>query len=381
MAGNSFGVVFRVTTFGESHGPALGCVVDGCPAEIALDGETIAAELRRRRPGMGGPAATARSERDEPELLSGVFEGKTLGTPIAIIIRNKDPRPGDYAVLKDLYRPGHADWTWEAKYGLRDHRGGGRASGRETAGRVAAGAVAKAFLASPACRNDLTGGGPGGVSIRAWVSQAAGIDAPQPGEADFDLEEAERNPLRVPGRAAAERIGQRLAELAEAGDSAGGIVSCRIGGLPPGLGEPVFGKLGALLGQAVLSIGACKGVEFGEGFAAAVSTGSAHNDSPAFPPFWDGAPGTGAFKTNHSGGTLGGISTGMDVVFRAAFKPPASIPRGQITVNRAGEPVEAAVRGRHDLCIAPRAAPVVEAMSALVVADLLLLRRRARPRH
>jgi chorismate synthase len=363
MAGNILGSIFRLVTFGESHGPAVGCVVEGCPAGVSLNTEDIARDLRRRRPGTGVPGTSERNEEDSPEILSGVFEGKTLGSPIAIIIRNTDQRSADYDALKNSYRPGHADWAWDAKYGLRDYRGGGRSSGRETAGRVAAGAVAKAFLA------------PLGITVTAWVSQAAGIDlsgSPDPGELD---------------PAAEARLKKRLEELAAAGDSAGGLVSCRVSGLPPGLGEPVFGKLPARIGEAVLSIGACKGIEFGAGFAAALLVGSENNDEPfpvsrpgpdsrgdGLPP---GIPGL-SFKTNRAGGSLGGISTGMDLEFRAAFKPVASIGLPQKTVNRQGEAAELTVSGRHDACILPRVTPVVEAMAALVIADLILQHRSAR---
>jgi chorismate synthase len=370
MAGNVFGSVFRVITFGESHGPALGCVVDGCPAGVPLCAEDIALELRRRRPGTGGPAASARAETDTPEILSGVFEGRTLGTPVAVLVKNGDQKPADYGTLKDLYRPGHADWTWEAKYGFRDYRGGGRSSGRETVGRVAAGAMAKAFLAMY------------GIAVRAWSSQIAGIDAAGPNKEGFDLEEAERNSLRVPGKAAAERIGRRLEELASAGDSAGGIVSCSVTGIPPGLGEPVFGKITARVGEAVLSIGACRSVEFGEGFRAARQTGTAHNDAPFLPPAssvsGNESTGGAVFKTNHAGGSFGGISNGMEFVFRAAFKPTASVSAPQITVDAGGAEREIRIHGRHDVCIVPRTVPVVEAMTALVIADLMLQQRCAR---
>jgi chorismate synthase len=362
MPGNSFGTIFKATTFGESHGKALGCVVDGCPAGVPLTLEDIAGELRRRRPG-GGPAASARNEDDAPEILSGIFEGKTLGTPIAIIIHNKDHHSSDYDELKDVYRPGHADWTWEAKYGRRDHRGGGRSSGRETAGRVAAGAVAKAMLSSR------------GITVRAWTAAAAGIEAPGPGEGGFDMEETERNSLRVPCAKTAEQITAALEELRSRGDSAGGIAACLIRGLPAGLGEPVFDKLGAPLGHGVLSIGACKGIEFGVGFAAAALRGSAHNDVPLRPPA--GTEDT-AFAANNCGGMLGGISNGMDVFFRAAFKPVASIAMEQNTIDQSGAPRRITIRGRHDLCIVPRAVPVVEAMAALVIADLLLIQRCAK---
>ncbi|MDR2070334.1 MAG: chorismate synthase [Treponema sp.] len=380
MGGSSFGTVFTVTTFGESHGPALGCVIDGCPAGVPFSLEDIRRELSRRRPGGGGPATT-RSEPDEPEILSGVFEGRTLGTPIAVIVRNTSQRSGDYDNLKDLYRPGHADWVWEAKYGFRDHRGGGRSSGRETLGRVAAGAAAKAFLAGF------------GVTVRAWTSSAAGIDAPGAGESGFDLEEAERNPLRVPNRETAERILKVIEELRSGGDSAGGIVSCAVTGLPPGLGDPVFGKLDARLAGAMLSIGATKAVAFGAGFAAASSRGSLQNDRPV-PKKYPMAPGSDTntagcnaihtsvpgigYETNNAGGVLGGISTGMPLEFTVAFKPIASISRQQKTVDRVGNVRDLVIQGRHDVCVCPRAVPVVEAMTALTLADLLLLNRSGR---
>ncbi|MDR0377951.1 MAG: chorismate synthase [Spirochaetaceae bacterium] len=367
MGGNSFGTVFTVTTFGESHGPALGCVIDGCPAGVPLSVEDIRRELSRRRPGGGGPATT-RSEPDEPEILSGVFEGRTLGTPIAVMVRNAAHRSGDYDDLKDLYRPGHADWVWEAKYGFRDHRGGGRSSGRETLGRVAAGAAAKSFLAGF------------GVTVRAWTSSAAGIDAPGPGGGGFDLDEAERNPLRVPHRETAERILRVIEERRARGDSAGGIVSCSVSGLPPGLGDPVFGKLDARIAAAMLSIGAAKAVAFGAG-AAAASCGSLQNDRPipknAAGPLPPGVPGISC-ETNNAGGVLGGISTGMPLEFTVAFKPVASISKPQKTVDRYGNIRDLVIQGRHDVCVCPRAVPVVEAMAALVLADLLLLNRSGR---
>ncbi|MDR2767719.1 MAG: chorismate synthase [Treponema sp.] len=340
MAGNVFGKIFRVTTFGESHGPAVGCVIDGCPAGVDLSAEIIAAELERRRP-ASTVSSTARREEDAPEILSGIFEGKTLGTPIAIVIRNTGQRSGDYDELAGVYRPGHADWTWEAKYGRRDHRGGGRSSGRETAARVAAGAAAKCFLAAY------------GVSVSARAVSIGG-----------ETEEAAIEAL----------LEQRKAE----GDSAGGLVECRIAGIPAGLGEPVFDKIGARIGAAVLSIGACKGVEFGGGFAAAASRGSANNDAPLLPPRSAEAGAQNAsFADNHAGGMLGGISNGMEIVFRAAFKPAASISRPQDTIAANGGKRRLAIRGRHDLCIVPRVLPVVEAMAALVTADLLLEQRCA----
>ncbi|MDR1128957.1 MAG: chorismate synthase [Treponema sp.] len=371
MAGNIFGTIFTVTSFGESHGPAMGCVVCGCPAGVPFSAELLRGELARRRPGGGGPATT-RAEADDPEILSGIFEGRTLGTPIAIIVRNTSARSADYEELKDLYRPGHADWTWEAKYGFRDYRGGGRSSGRETLCRVAAGAVARALLAGY------------GVSIRAWTQAAAGIAAPAPGEAGFDPDEAARNPLRMPHAGAAARALAELEKLRASGDSAGGTVSCSVAGLPPGLGEPVFGKLDALLAAAMLSLGAAKGVEFGAGFAAASSRGSVQNDRPvpsadgnAVIPLPPGVPALG-YGSNNAGGVLGGISNGMPLEFTVAFKPVPSISTGQQTIDRSGTVRELAVRGRHDVCVCPRAVPVVEAMAALVLADLLLQNRASR---
>jgi len=353
VAGNIFGELFKVVSFGESHGPALGCVIDGCPAGLELSSESIKQELRRRRPTQGG-ASTNRKEEDEPEILSGVFEGKTLGTPIAIMVRNTDCHSADYDNLKDVYRPGHADFCWDAKYGIRDHRGGGRSSGRETLCRVAAGAVAKKLLAAY------------GIRITAWTSALAGLDMPQPGDPDFDFDEIEKNPLRVPGKAAAEQALKVIETLRAEKDSAGGIVSCLARGVPPGLGEPVFGKLDARLAGAMLSLGAVKGIEFGAGFAAARLKGSENNDTPVN-------------KSNNAGGILGGISSGQDITFNVAFKPTPSIAKPQKALSKAGnEVVDLVISGRHDVCIPPRAVPVVEAMTALVLADLVLMQRAAR---
>jgi chorismate synthase len=363
MGGNTFGKVFTVTTFGESHGAGVGCVIDGCPAGVPLAVEVIERELARRRPSGVSAADTARREADIPEILSGVFEGRTLGTPIAILVRNQDQHSADYDALRNVYRPGHADWTWEAKFGARDHRGGGRSSGRETVGRVAAGAVAKAFLARF------------GVSIRGWTSSVAGIDVPQ--DQGFDVAFAEENPLRVPHREYAEKIRQKLEVLRAEGDSAGGVVACSINGAPPGLGEPVFDKLDAILAQAMLSIGAAKAIEFGSGSASAHGLGSVLNDrfdscsTPlSFLP--SGAPSL-KYATNNAGGMLGGMSTGMPIEFRVAFKPVPSISQRQTTVDREGDTCELSIEGRHDVCIAPRAVSVVTAMSALVLADMALL--------
>jgi len=364
MGGNSFGRLFRVTSFGESHGPGLGCVVDGCPAGLPLSLEDIRRELARRRPGSGG-ASTSRGEKDEPEILSGVYEGKTLGTPIAILIRNENQRPDDYDNLKNLYRPGHADWPWEEKYGFRDAGGGGRSSGRETVGRVAAGAIARVFLASM------------GIEIKAWTSSAAGIDAPPPdgkfpcreSAGVFDWEEIENNPLRMPDRAAAALAMDIIEGLKANGDSAGCTVSCIARNLPPGLGEPVFDKLDARIAGAMLSLGAAKAIEFGAGFSVSIGTGSELNDTLTAPGVW---------KTNNSGGVLGGISTGAELYFNVAFKPIPSIDQPQETINKRGEKAEIVIQGRHDVCVAPRVIPVVEAMTALVLADFILLQRSAK---
>jgi len=343
MAGNIFGELFRVTTFGESHGQALGCVIDGCPAGLEISVADIEKELARRRP---GGVYGSRDEKDSPEILSGIFEGKTLGSPIAIIVRNTNQKSDDYNEIKDIYRPGHADSTWDAKFGFRDWRGGGRSSGRETLCRVAAGAIAKKFLASSE------------IVIRAWVSTIAGLQQPSIGEKDFDFDEIERNPLRVPSSGGAADAMKKIEELRAEGDSAGGIVSCLVTGVPAGLGEPVFDKLDACLASAIISIGACKGIEFGFGFTAAGLKGSENNSAE-----------------NSSGGILGGISSGQEILFRAAFKPTPSIGKPQKVLDREGKTREIVIKGRHDVCMVPRAVPVVEAMAALVLADFLLLSR------
>jgi chorismate synthase len=365
---NSFGRIFRVTTFGESHGAALGCVVDGCPAGLSLSLSDVQSELDLRKPGGGG-ASTTRAEADEAEILSGLFEGRTLGTPIAVIIRNKAHNSSDYDDLKDVYRPGHADWCWEAKFGLRDHRGGGRSSARETAGRVAAGAIAKRFLSEK------------GISVRAWTQSIAGLSAPNEGEADFDIESSLKNSLRLPCAEKSDsfvKISQKIEELRKDKDSAGGIVACRAFGLPAGLGAPVFEKLDARIAEAMLSIGAAKGVEFGSGFLAEKLLGSQNNDAPvlsasaSLQPSFDGLSG---FSSNNAGGVLGGISNGMPLVFNVAFKPVPSISKPQQTVDKDGKSRELSIKGRHDVCVCPRAVSVVEAMTALVLADLLLEKR------
>ena len=366
MSGNIFGTIFRVMTFGESHGAATGCVIDGCPAGLALDENLIMADLEKRRPGQGA-ASTARAEPDRPEILSGVFNGRTLGTPIAIIIRNTDQHSADYEALRDVYRPGHADAMWDAKYGFRDYRGGGRSSARETAARVAAGAVARAFLAH------------NGIIVRAWASSIAGIEAPDQSADEFDYEETAHNSLRLPSKETYNKAISVIEQLRAQGDSAGGTVTCVAEGVPAGLGEPVFGKLDAVLGAALFSIGAVKGVEIGIGNAAALSKGSLNNDMPlaGAASLQSGASG-GSFAANNSGGVLGGISSGMPIVVRAAFKPVPSIGKKQLTVDSSGKECEIEIRGRHDVCVVPRAAAVVEAMTALCLADLILQNRSAR---
>lgn len=358
MAGSQFGQLFRISTFGESHGPGLGVVIDGCPAGLALDEGFIQSELARRRPGQSA-IVTQRQEDDQVEILSGVFEGHTTGTPLAMLIRNADQRSKDYSHIAHSYRPSHADYTFQAKYGLRDYRGGGRSSARETAARVAAGAVAKLLLWQQ------------GIQLRAYVSQVGDIALTTP-YTELDLRLSEHNPVRCPDPQTAARMEALIREVRKAGDTIGGIVSCVISGCPPGLGEPVFDKLHADLGKAVLSINACKGFEYGSGFAGIGLRGSQHND----PFYMDN--GQVRTRSNHSGGIQGGITNGMDIYFRAAFKPVATIVPPQPSVNEAGEAVLVEGRGRHDPCVLPRAVPIVEAMAALVLADHWLRQRAAR---
>ena len=350
MSGSSFGKIFRITTWGESHGPGIGVVIDGCPAGLALSEEQIQKFLDRRKPGQS-KYTTKRNEADSVEILSGVFEGKTTGTPISLLVRNQDQRSRDYGNIAELYRPGHADYPFTEKYGIRDYRGGGRSSGRETIGRVAAGAVASLLL------------GELGISVRAYT-KAIGPFAIE--EKDYHYSEIEENSLYMPNNAVAEQAGEYISSLMAERDSCGGIIECIADRLPVGLGEPVFEKLDALLAQAVMSIGAVKGVEIGDGFKAALSTGSQNND-----PFFaeDGHIGK---KTNHAGGSLGGMSDGSRLILRAAVKPTSSIARTQHTVNTSGENTEITVLGRHDPVIVPRAVVVVESMTAITLADLLL---------
>lgn len=354
---SSFGNVFRATTFGESHGGGVGVVVDGCPPRLPLTAEEIQFDLDRRRPGQSR-LVTQRQEADEVEILSGVFEGVTLGSPIALLVRNTDARPHAYDHLKDVFRPSHADYTTEAKYGLRNWQGGGRSSARETIGRVAAGAIARSLLRRVA-----------GIEVLAWVSSVHQIDA----EVDVQtvtLDDVEATPTRCPDPEAAARIETAIDEARRAGDSLGGVVTCVARHVPPGLGDPVFDKLDATLAGAMLSLPAAKGVEIGSGFAGTRMTGLQHNDP--FVPGPDGRPRT---ETNRSGGVQGGISNGEDVVVRVAFKPTGTISSEQKTVDRDNNPVVLAAKGRHDPCVLPRAVPLVEAMTLLVLADHWLLQR------
>ncbi|ABU59868.1 chorismate synthase [Roseiflexus castenholzii] len=355
MPGNTFGQVFRLTTWGESHGPAVGCVVDGCPAGLDISEDYIQHELNRRRVGQSR-VTSARQESDQVQILSGVFEGRATGAPISMLVFNTDAKPGHYENIKDLYRPGHADYTWDVKYGFRDWRGGGRSSARETIGRVAGGAVAKRLLAQH------------GVSIIAWTAQLGDLKAEV-----IDESEIERNIMRCPDARVAALMVERVEQARRSLDSLGGIVEVRARGVPPGLGEPVFDKLQADIGKAMFSIPAIKGVEFGEGFGVAHMTGSVHND-----PFERRADGTIGTSSNHHGGILGGISTGEEIVLRIAAKPPASIARLQRTVDREGNPTEIEIHGRHDPTVLPRLVPIAEAMLALVLADHLLRQRLAR---
>lgn len=358
MRGNSFGRAFRVHTFGESHGEAIGVVIDGCPAGLALDTAGIQQEMDRRRPGQSA-LTTDRQEEDRVQVLSGLHEGLTTGTPLTLLIRNRDARPGDYAPLQGLFRPSHADFTWTEKFGLRDPRGGGRSSARETAARVAAGSVARQILATQ------------GVGIQAWVCQVGPLRMPEE-DGPFSAAGIEANPVRCPDAETAGRIGQYLAALKRDGDSTGGVIRCRIDGCPPGWGEPVFDKLHADLGKAILSINACKGFDIGSGFEGVALRGSEHND----PFVLDGE----AIRTsaNRSGGIQGGISNGMPILFRAAFKPVATIRKEQATVDAQGKDVVFSGTGRHDPCVVPRAVPIVEAMAALVLCDHFLRQKTAR---
>jgi len=351
--GNSFGKLFKITTFGESHGIALGVIIEGCPAGLAIDQAQIIAEMQRRKPGQS-KITTQRKEEDEIEILSGVFEGKSTGTPIGIVIRNADQKSKDYSHIADKFRPSHADFTYYEKYGIRDYRGGGRSSARETAARVAGGAIAKQFLATK------------GISIQAYVSQVGDLKLTKDYKT-LNLAEAENNMVRCPDPETAEAMIALIDSVRLDRDTIGGVVSCVIKNAPIGLGEPVFDRLHAELGKGMLSINAVKGFEYGSGFEGVAMRGSAHNDSIVK----EGDVVKTA--TNHSGGIQGGISNGEDIYFRVAFKPVATIMQDQTSVNEAGESVIVSGKGRHDPCVVPRAVPIVEAMAALVIADYLLL--------
>ncbi|OFY85085.1 MAG: chorismate synthase [Bacteroidetes bacterium RIFCSPLOWO2_12_FULL_35_15] len=352
MAGNTFGKLFTLTNFGESHGAALGGIIDGCPAGLQIDLDFVQSELDRRRPGQSH-ITTQRKEGDKVELLSGIFEGKTTGTPIGFIIRNENQRSNDYENNIDVYRPSHADYSYDAKYGMRDPRGGGRSSARETVSRVVAGAIAKLFLKQ------------NGISIKAYTSQVGDIKLLKAYH-HLDLNKAESNLVRCPDELVAEAMIQKIEQVRKSGDTIGGVISCVIKGTPVGMGEPVFDKLHADLGKAMLSINAVKGFEYGSGFEGTKMLGSQHNDLFIIN---DDQVKT---KTNHSGGIQGGISNGEDIYFRVAFKPIATIMQKQNTINSKGEETEITGKGRHDPCVLPRAVPVVEAMAAIVLMDHLL---------
>tara|TARA_Y100000385_G_scaffold157242_1_gene163003 strand:- start:399 stop:1481 length:1083 start_codon:yes stop_codon:yes gene_type:complete len=353
MAGSIFGNLFRIMTYGESHGKAMGTVIDGCPAGVHISALEIQQALDRRRPGQS-KITTSRNEADQVEILSGVFEGKTLGTPISLSITNKDQNSKDYNHIKDTYRPSHADFTYQEKYGIRDYRGGGRASARETLGRVAAGAVAHKLLLSGMS-----------IQVNAYVSAIAGISLGQ-SYTELDLSLIDDNIVRCPDQGTAEQMITLIEKAKADGDSLGGIITCVISGCKVGLGEPVFDKLEAQLAKAMLSIPAVKGFEIGSGFSGTLLKGSEHND-----PYIKAGDQI-MTKTNHSGGIQGGISNGMDIYFRVAFKPTATIMQKQRSVNEQGEQITLEAKGRHDPCVLPRAVPIVEAMANLVLADLYL---------
>ncbi|WP_025740391.1 chorismate synthase [Aquimarina pacifica] len=350
MAGNTFGNLFKVTTFGESHGIAIGGIIDGCPSGIKLDMDAIQAELDRRKPGQSA-IVTQRKEPDTVEFFSGIFEGVTTGTPIGFAIRNANQKSKDYSHIKDSFRPSHADYTYTQKYGVRDYRGGGRSSARETASRVVAGAIAKQVL--------------GDLKINAYVSGVGHIKL-EKGHTELDFSLTESNIVRCPDPTMASEMETYIKQIRKEGDTVGGIVSCAISGVPIGLGEPVFDKLHAELGKAMLSINAVKGFEYGSGFAGAELKGSQHND--LFNT-------DGTTKTNLSGGIQGGISNGMDIYFNVAFKPVATIMQDQETIDKDGNLVNMQGKGRHDPCVVPRAVPIVEAMAALVLVDYWLMNR------
>ena len=354
---NTYGTLFRISTFGESHGAAIGVIIDGCPAGLLIDESFIQLELDRRKPGQS-KITTQRKEDDTFKILSGVFEGKSTGTPIAIVIENQDQRSKDYGHIAEAFRPSHADYTYEAKYGNRDYRGGGRSSARETAARVAAGAIAKLLLKSI------------GIEINAYVSQVGELKAPH--YTQLDLAKTEDNIIRCPDPAIAEKMIALIDQVRLERDTIGGIVTCVIKNTPVGLGEPVFDKLHAELGKAMLSINAVKGFEYGSGFAGITMRGSQHNDE-----FYNEG-GRIRTRTNHSGGIQGGISNGEDIYFNVAFKPVATIMQDQASVDKQGNETTVSGKGRHDPCVVPRAVPIVEAMAALVLVDFVLRARGAK---
>lgn len=354
---NSYGTLFRISTFGESHGPAIGVIIDGCPAGLKIDEAFIQSELDRRKPGQS-KITTQRKEDDTFKILSGVFEGKSTGTPIAIVIENQDQRSKDYSHIQNTFRPSHADYTYETKYGVRDYRGGGRSSARETAARVAAGAIAKMLLNNA------------GVYVNAYVSQVGDLKAPHYSQLDFT--KTEDNIVRCPDADTAEKMIALIDQVRLDRDTIGGCVTCVIKNTPVGLGEPVFDKLHAELGKAMLSINAVKGFEYGSGFDGVTLRGSIHNDE-----FYNDGTRIRT-KTNYSGGIQGGISNGEDIYFNVAFKPVATIMQDQPSVDKEGKETIVAGKGRHDPCVVPRAVPIVEAMAALVVADFLLRSRASK---
>ena len=350
MAGNSFGNLFKLTTFGESHGTAIGGIIDGCPPGIELDFEAIQHEMNRRKPGQS-KIVTQRKEPDEVKFLSGIFEGKTTGTPIGFVIENANQKSKDYSHIKNAYRPSHADFVYDKKYGFRDYRGGGRSSARETASRVVAGAIAKQMLNT--------------IQIHAYTSSVGDIFLEKPYQ-DLDFSKVESNIVRCPDEEYANKMIEKIKQIRKEGETIGGTVTCVLKNVPIGLGEPVFDKLHAELGKAMLSINAVKGFEYGSGFCGAKMKGSEHNDQFNI---------DGSTKTNLSGGIQGGISNGMDIYFRVAFKPVATIMQDQTTIDKEGNEVEMQGKGRHDPCVVPRAVPIVEAMAALVLADYFLINK------
>lgn len=357
MAGNTFGSTFRITTFGESHGGGVGVVVDGCPPRLELSEEDIQVDLDRRRPGQSR-LVTQRKEADEVEILSGLFEGLTLGSSISMLVRNKDAQSGAYEDMRDTYRPSHADWTTEAKYGIRNWQGGGRASARETIGRVAGGAVARKLISQVA-----------GIEVLGWVNSIQDLEANVDDQV-VTRDQVEADPTRCPDQKTAALMTEAIEAARKDGNSLGGVVTCVVRKMPAGLGEPVFDKLDAELAKALISLPAAKGIEIGSGFSGTLLTGREHND-----PFIPGPDGRPSTSSNNSGGIQGGISNGEDVVMRVAFKPTATISSAQDTVDRDNNPTSLAARGRHDPCVLPRAVPMVEAMVCLVLADHLLRQR------